>query len=123
MVVIVASAVGLPQALPIHSHDETHLTYTVMKRSQWETGCSPANIRFLSLSGWSAAAVIVLAGILIESVVTGLIVRFSPGQTGFAGCCRSKVTGRYRMHIAAMDHMANNGDIFFIEPGLSPRSA
>ncbi|MGI6527877.1 MAG: energy-coupling factor ABC transporter permease [Caldicoprobacterales bacterium] len=77
MVVIVASAVGLPQALPIHSHDEdaSHL-HSDEAEPVGEQDETPANIRFLSLSGWSAAAVIVLAGILIESVVTGLIVRF-----------------------------------------------
>ncbi|HHU48857.1 MAG: energy-coupling factor ABC transporter permease [Caldicoprobacterales bacterium] len=83
MIVIVSSAAGLTQALPIHSHDDhgqaqhgqAHIDegqYTEDKGSEQ----SIENVQFLSLAGWSAVTLVILAGIFIESLVTGLIVRF-----------------------------------------------
>ena len=62
MVLIVGSAAGLTEVLPIHSHGGEHEAAT--------------HLQFLSLTGWSALAIIVLIGTFIESIVTGLIVQF-----------------------------------------------
>lgn len=87
MVVIVSSAAGLANALPIHSnHDhgeahneELHNEQVHNEEQNSEDSSSEEwieNIKFLSLAGWSAVALIISAGIFIESLVTGLIVRF-----------------------------------------------
>lgn len=97
MILVVGSAVGLSQALPIHNHDDEHTVRTQTHEDQpmqendqidnhnheveseddhSHEGESLAGFRFLSLTGWSAVVVIVLAGIFIESLVTGMIVRF-----------------------------------------------
>ena len=83
MIVIVSSAAGLTQALPIHSHDDHGSTtwqahidegqYTEDKGSEQ----SIENVQFLSLAGWSAVTLVILAGIFIESLVRP-IVRFFP---------------------------------------------
>ena len=79
MVLIVGSTAGLAEALPIHDHDHDQesishedgpLDHDEGEESELE------NFNFLSLSGWSAVLIIILSGILIESLVTGLIVRF-----------------------------------------------
>jgi cobalt/nickel transport system permease protein len=58
MITIVESAAGLSEALPGHGHE------------------SVASVQYLVFSGWTAVIVILLAGIFIESLITGLIVRF-----------------------------------------------
>lgn len=59
MVLVVSSAVGLTHALPIHDSEG-----------------AVENIRFLSLAGWGAVYLIIVLGIITESFITGLIVRF-----------------------------------------------
>jgi cobalt/nickel transport system permease protein len=65
MVLIVSSAVGAAHALPIHDHGH-----------EIEAAHGAEDFSFLTFTGWSAAAIIIAAGILIESFATGLIVRF-----------------------------------------------
>ncbi len=83
MIVIVSSAAGLVYALPIHGHHdhgEAHHEQVHNEEEQFIEDSSSEewieNIQFLSLAGWGAVALIILAGIFIESLVTGLIVRF-----------------------------------------------
>jgi len=59
MVVIVSSAAGLENAIPIH-----------------DAGKPIEDIRFFYLAGWSAVILITALGIAIESFITGLIVQF-----------------------------------------------
>ena len=83
MVVLVGSSAGLSEALPFHEHageahglednlDEYNLDEIDHQHNEVEV----ENVRFLSITGWSAVIIIILAGILIESLVTGLIVQF-----------------------------------------------
>jgi cobalt/nickel transport system permease protein len=82
MVLIVGSTVGLLEALPVRNHDHDHAGII---HENLDEGLDNVDeheeseleeINFLSLSGWSAVIIIIVSGILIESLVTGLIVRF-----------------------------------------------
>ncbi|NLB42319.1 MAG: energy-coupling factor ABC transporter permease [Clostridiales bacterium] len=79
MVLIVGSTAGLAEALPIHDHDHDQESIShedePLAHDEGEES-ELGDFKFLSLSGWSAVLIIILSGILIESLVTGLIVRF-----------------------------------------------
>lgn len=82
MVLIVGSAAGLMDALPIHDHHHQNASHNYEDISEDifhhedHTDDELESIKFLSFTGWSAVLIIILSGILIESLVTGLIVRF-----------------------------------------------
>lgn len=62
MLGVLAATIGVEEALPGHE--------------QGEKGGGSNTVSFLSLSGWSAAAVILILGMLTEALVTGMIVSF-----------------------------------------------
>ncbi len=84
---------GLIEALPLHNHDHDHDHEIVSHEHGNESSDNDHDheshshddehekselegFNFLSLSGWSAVIIVILSGILIESLVTGLIIRF-----------------------------------------------
>lgn len=76
---IVGSTVGLAEALPHQEYVQEHhddsgknievITYNKFTKTLDE-------IKYLSFTGWSALAVILLLGIMVETLVTVLIVRY-----------------------------------------------
>ncbi|HHY82687.1 MAG TPA: energy-coupling factor ABC transporter permease [Clostridiales bacterium] len=80
MITIIGSAAGLTNALPLIGHDEEHAAEVQepdngeVDRQQGEE--PDQEVRYLFFTGWTAVAAILLVGIIIESLVTGLIVRF-----------------------------------------------
>jgi cobalt/nickel transport system permease protein len=89
MITLVGSSAGLTEALPGHSHTDEpariHLAEEQVKDVHSDAGShdedphsekSVESVQYLAFSGWTAVIIILLAGIFIESLITGLIVRF-----------------------------------------------
>jgi len=82
MVAIVGSTAGLTKAFSFHAHDEDHAIEMQTTEGEeddlheeHEEG-DIQEIEYLFFTGWTAIAVILLTGVMIESLVTGLIVSF-----------------------------------------------
>jgi cobalt/nickel transport system permease protein len=85
MIGVVGTTVGLAEALPGSGHHH-EVTEDIINDSTTIDGAhhnedqhlhdAAASVSYLSFSGWTAIAIILLLGIFIESLVTGFIVRF-----------------------------------------------
>jgi cobalt/nickel transport system permease protein len=80
MVAVVGTTIGLQEALPHHHHEEKDGKIQgadqgyEQEHSDFEKVL--AEVHYLSLTGWSAVALILSAGIALEAFITALIVRF-----------------------------------------------
>lgn len=74
MIGVVGSTVGLAEALPGDGHH--HEEYNEAHYEEEHFQDSVASVEYFSFSGWTAISIILLLGIFIESLITGLIVRF-----------------------------------------------
>ncbi|MDD2504537.1 MAG: energy-coupling factor ABC transporter permease [Clostridia bacterium] len=86
MLILVASTAGLSEVLPFHDHGQNHGEEVHFAESKQEEelpenydehkAAEAEGVKFLSITGWSAVIMIILSGIFIESLLTGLIVNF-----------------------------------------------
>ncbi|HHU78418.1 MAG: energy-coupling factor ABC transporter permease [Caldicoprobacterales bacterium] len=81
MILIVGTSVGLGEALlpHDHTHESVHAGEDHIDDRENNSESHSGEIkdaRFLFLTGWTAVIAVILAGILLESLVTGLIVSF-----------------------------------------------
>lgn len=82
---VLGSTVGLAEALPGSEHHHEMTEDTIVDSTTRDEAHhnedqhfhdEAASVSYLFFSGWTAIAIILLLGIFIESLVTGLIVRF-----------------------------------------------